>query len=361
MVLPFSAMTHQQTAHDIINQRRIIEGPRDMLRSTNVRRYPWTAKMTKMQEKNRWFPAQANISRDVLGYERLPEGNKQAYKRALAFVSNLDAIQCDNLMENIYPYVTDPHIQQCLATQAAEEWIHVETYANMVETVVKDADLEIYEMYKVVPELGAKNAHIIQQGRRVKDLQSTLSFGQRFALTLVNNAGLEGIFFYSGFLTFYALGRFSGGNLPGTVESIKYIQRDEESHLWMFMHIWASLRQERPELFTPEMLELARNILLDCVNREISWGNYVLETASCLRPESAANYIKVRGNLVASILGLPELFPNQTHDVLWIDDYSLNGSHTNFFENRPSTYQHDKPTFTRRGRRDAAISDFIPK
>ena len=69
---------------------------------------------------------------------------------------------------------------------------------------------------------------------------------------------LEGIYFYSGFSFFYALGR--QGKMLGTVSEIKYIQRDELTHLALFQGIFREIRKENPELFTPELIEeLARN------------------------------------------------------------------------------------------------------
>lgn len=349
------------TAAEIINARRLIEGPRDMFRSVSVRRYQWTKEMTRRQEANRWFPSQVNLSRDSLGLAKLPKGAQIGYKRALAFLSNLDAIQCDNLAENLYPHITDPHVQQCMATQVAEEWIHVETYSNMIETVVKGDDLEIYNMYQVVPELGAKNAHVIAQGKSINDIDLR-SFGENFVKAIVSNLVLEGVYFFSGFTSIYACGRAANGGMTGSVDSVKYIQRDEDEHTWMFKNMWHDLRTERPELFTPQVLDECRSIIVDGVNRECSWGKYVTEEGiPLLNEHNLGNYIKCLGETIATDIGLGGLWKNQTHELGWAENYRMNKGQKNFFEGRVGTYRHDVPTFTgsRRNRSNASISDMM--
>lgn len=60
--------------------------------------------------------------------------------------------------------------------------------------------------------------------------------------TLIANYILEGIYFYSGFMFFYALGRIN--KMPGVVQEIRYINRDENTHLWLFRSIILELKKK---------------------------------------------------------------------------------------------------------------------
>ena len=88
---------------------------------------------------------------------------------------------------------------------------------------------------------------------------------------------LEGIYFYSGFSFFYALGR--QGKMLGTVSEIKYIQRDELTHLALFQGIFREIRKENPELFTPDDRK-PRDMMRTAVEHEIAWGLYITKTNS---------------------------------------------------------------------------------
>ena len=52
---------------------------------------------------------------------------------------------------------------------------------------------------------------------------------------MMANYILEGIYFYSGFMFFYNLSR--NGKMSGSAQEIRYINRDENTHLWLFRNI----------------------------------------------------------------------------------------------------------------------------
>lgn len=329
---------------EIVNARRIINGPSDFLRAVSSTRYPWTRTLWAKMISNTWFVENIQLTRDVQEYATLTDGNKTALQRALAFLSNLDSIQVDNLTTNVMSFITDPTIAQLMRRQAAEEDIHVETYSAMVETVIKDP-MAIYDLYYRVPRLAAKNDYIVSQGAKVA-LDPT---DENKVKALVYNMCLEGIFFFSGFLTFYIIGR-STGRIQGMIDGIKYIQRDELVHLELFQLTYLSLRKERPEIFTPELMEEIRDIFRKSVDLEYEWGCYVIEDGVLgVTPTIYRSFLEHLANKHALAIGLEEIFPGVKNPVPWFDDYSaVNSTQTNFFEGRPQNYSHRKPTFNRR-------------
>ena len=49
--------------------------------------------------------------------------------------------------------------------------------------------------------------------------------------------------------------------MPGSAQEIRYINRDENTHLWLFRNIISELQKENPELFTEENIEKLLNLL----------------------------------------------------------------------------------------------------
>ena len=88
---------------------------------------------------------------------------------------------------------------------------------------------------------------------------------------------LEGVYFYSGFMFFYNLARM--GKMPGSAQEIRYINRDENTHLWLFRSIILELQKEEPQLFSNENTTMLREMLEEGVRQEIAWGRYVLGDA----------------------------------------------------------------------------------
>ena len=52
---------------------------------------------------------------------------------------------------------------------------------------------------------------------------------------------------------FYNLGR--NGLMMGSVQEIRYINRDENTHLWLFRNLIRELKKEEPSLFTAPLMK----------------------------------------------------------------------------------------------------------
>lgn len=74
---------------------------------------------------------------------------------------------------------------------------------------------------------------------------------------LIANYILEGIYFYSGFMFFYNLGRM--GKMPGTVQEIRYINRDENTHLWLFRSMILDLKKNVQNYLLKKKCTIQRN------------------------------------------------------------------------------------------------------
>ena len=52
---------------------------------------------------------------------------------------------------------------------------------------------------------------------------------------------------------FYNLER--NGKMPGSAQEIRYINRDENTHLWLFRSLIRELQKEEIEIFNKEFIE----------------------------------------------------------------------------------------------------------
>ena len=158
---------------------------------------------------------------------------------------------------------------------------------------------------------------------------------------LMANYILEGIYFYSGFMFFYNLSR--NGKMPGSAQEIRYINRDENTHLWLFRNILLELKNEEPELFTEEMVKELQEMLKEGVRQEIAWGHYVIgDEISGLNKKMIRDYIHYLGNLRWSSLGFGYLYEENREEpasMAWVSQYSnANMVKTDFFEAKSTAY-----------------------
>lgn len=318
-----------------INNRRLILGPSDELMAISPMKHTWSNGIWDMMMANTWFPNEINLSNDIADYKhKLTDGERFMYDKALAFLSNLDGIQFNNLVHNIGSHITSPEVSMLISRQAFEEAVHVKSYAAMIEAVSLDP-MSVYMTFERDGLLAAKNEYILKQSRALAGDFTP----RKFALACVSNILLEGIYFFSGFLSFYILAR--GGKMMGSADMIRYIQRDEEqSHLTLFMKMLETLMVEHPEVFDADFWKEADALFRSATELEIKWGQYIISGGVLgVTPQIVDQYIKSLANERADFIGMPRPYPGVVNPLPWVKEFSNpNGVESNFFETKVTTY-----------------------
>ena len=249
----------------------------------------------------------------------------------------LDSIQTANL-PNIGEYITANEVNLCLTIQAYQEAIHSQSYGYILDTICSPEErTNILYQWKDDELLLARNKFI-------GDLYNEFYYDRsdfNLVKTAVANYILEGIYFYSGFMFFYSLGRV--GKMPGTVQEIRYINRDENTHLWLFRSILLELKKEEAHIFTQENINLFRNMIKQGVEEEIRWAKYAIgDNIQGLSMSMIEDYLKYLGNLRCKGLGFDNIYEGyekEPESMSWVSEYSdPNAIKTDFFEAKVSAY-----------------------
>lgn len=318
-------------------KRYMIGGNTTNLNDFNNIKYSWVSEWYRQAMNNFWIPEEVNMSTDVLDYRKLDKHEKRAYDKILSFLIFLDSIQTANL-PNVSQYITANEVNLCLAIQTYQEAIHSQSYSYMLDTICEPTErTEVLYQWK-------DDKHLLKRNKFIGDLYNDLLVNKdekTFVKVLMANYILEGIYFYSGFMFFYNLGR--NGKMPGSVQEIRYINRDENTHLWLFRNIIKELRKERPDLFTPEDILEYKAMMLEGVNQEIEWGKYIIgNDIQGLNEKMVDDYIKYLGNLRCKNLDFGELYPDydtEPESMRWVAQYSdANMIKTDFFEAKSTAY-----------------------
>lgn len=320
-----------------LSKRRMINGNTTNLNDFNNMKYSWASEWYRHAMNNFWIPEEINLTQDIKDYRILDDAEKTAYDKILSFLIFLDSIQTANL-PSVGEYITANEVNLCLTIQAYQEAVHSQSYGYILDTICSPEErTDILYQWKDDPILLDRNKFI---GDQYNDFYNNRT---KFNLikTVVANYILEGVYFYSGFMFFYALGRM--GKMPGTVQEIRYINRDENTHLWLFRSILMELRKEEPDLFTEENVEIFRGMIKKGVEEEIKWAHYVIgDGIEGLTINMVEDYLKYLGNLRCRGLGFEHIyegFDREPDSMKWVSEYSdPNAIKTDFFEAKPSAY-----------------------
>lgn len=317
-----------------INKRRLIDGPNDKLMQIAPVRHTWARDVWRVMLANTWFPSEVDLSRDVKCYrEELTDGERQMYDRALAFLSNLDGIQLNNLTLNIGKYITSPEVSMCIARQAFEEALHVESYSVLIEAIGRNP-IEIYNLFDNDRILAEKNEHIIRQS----EILGRNYTPRNFVLAVVANIILEGIYFYSGFTAFYVLAK--AGKMTGSAKMIKFIDRDEGgTHLRLFTEMYKTLKIENPELFDQQLINDIIALIRSSVEIEIAWGKHIISGGVLgMTDQIIEDRIKHLADTRLISIGMGPIY-GVKNPIPWVDKFSqIDGIDTSFFEQKVAEY-----------------------
>lgn len=313
----------------------LIEGNTTNLREWNRIKYSWAKTFYRTMLNNFWIPEEISLNEDIKQFPLLTNGERNAFDKIISFLNFLDSIQSENL-PNLSRYVTAPEISSLLNIQAFQEEIHAQSYSYILDTVTNPVTRDkIYDEWREDKHLLERNRYIANIYQEFNENPTT----DNFIRTVTANYILEGIYFYSGFSFFYTLAR--QGKMTATSTIFKYINRDEITHLVLFQNIIKELRNEKPEIFTQDVLMQIREMMRTGVEHEIRWGQYVTNNEILgINDTLIEKYIKYLGNQRLKAIGLEELYPEITENPMaWIEGFSsLNQTKTDFFEAKVTNY-----------------------
>lgn len=335
-ILPHKALFNENGDIET-HKRKMIGGNTTNLNDFNNMKYSWASDWYRQAMNNFWIPEEINMTTDVQDYRKLSAPEKTAYDKILSFLIFLDSIQTANL-PNVGQYVTANEVNLCLTIQAFQEAVHSQSYSYMLDTICSPEErTEILYQWK-------DDEHLLRRNKFIGDLYNEFQT-DKSALAFLNvciaNYILEGVYFYSGFMFFYNLGR--NNKMPGSVQEIRYINRDENTHLWLFRSMIQELQKEEPQLFTPQTVELFRAMIKEGCEQEIAWGNYVIgNDIPGLNSQMITDYIQYLGNLRCENLGFAPIYEGHKEEpqsMSWVSQYSnANLIKTDFFEAKSTAY-----------------------
>lgn len=320
-----------------VRLRRMIGGNTTNLNDFNNMRYSWVSGWYRQAMNNFWIPEEISLAQDVKDYPRLDAAERTAYDKILSFLVFLDSIQTANL-PNLGEYITANEVNLCLNIQTFQECVHSQSYSYMLDTICSPTQRDkILYQWKTDEHLLRRNTFI---GECYNAFQREKS-PEALLRALMANYILEGVYFYSGFMFFYNLSR--NGKMPGSAQEIRYINRDENTHLWLFRNIILELQKEQPELFGTENVRMMRELLEEGVRQETAWGHYVIGDAiPGLTRQMVTDYIRYLGNLRWTSLGFGTLYEGyevEPANMAWVSQYSnANLVKTDFFEAKSTAY-----------------------
>lgn len=293
---------------------------------------------------NHWMPTEVSMQRDIEQWrdpKMFTDDERHLVKRVLGFFATAETLVGNNLVLAVYRCVDNPECRQYLLRQAFEEAIHAHCFQYIVQSLSLDEG-EMFNMYREVEAIYEKDQHAMSCTSSVLDMApddlKSLEGMQTFVKNLVGLYVItEGIFFYGGFVAMLSFGRQN--RLQGTCEQIQYILRDESIHMNFGIELINAIKEENPEIWTPEFQKDIRNYILSAVELENTYARECLPNGVLgLNTELIQEYIQYLADRRLERLHLKPEF-SASNPFPWMSEVIDLKKEKNFFESRVTEYQ----------------------
>ncbi|MGE5540670.1 MAG: ribonucleotide-diphosphate reductase subunit beta [Bacillota bacterium] len=326
-----------------VNQRRIINGKdADVMQLYPMRhKFAWEAYMAG--NANHWLPTEISMQRDIEQWKSqsvLSADERQAFETVLGFFTTADSIAANNVVLAVYKHITSPECRMYLLRQGYEEAIHTHAYQYIVESLQMD-ESRIFNMYREVEAIYNKDNMVLSLNEGIFDPNfktGTFENDQKFLENLiVFSLIMEGIFFYSSFAVMFGFQRQN--KLTGSAEQIQYIMRDESQHLNFGVNLINGIKEEQPELWTPEFQQHIIELVKRAVVLEYTFAQTVFPKGIFgMNADGFEQYIEHIADRRLATIGLPAQY-NVANPFPWMSEAVDLNKEKNFFETRVTEYK----------------------
>ena len=243
----------------------------------DVVKYPQIEKITDKQLGFFWRPEEVDILRDANDFDQLTEQEQHIFTSNLKRQIVLDSVQGRAPNLAFLPYVSLPELETWIETWSFFETIHSRSYTHIIRNVYPDPSIVFDNIMNIKP--------IVECGNDISKYYEQLmeepnKKNMWLALNAVN--ALEGIRFYVSFACSWAFAELK--KMEGNAKIIKFIARDENTHLAGTQTILKRLPQDDPEFakLKDQCEEEVQQIFKDVVQQECDWADYLFKDGSMI-------------------------------------------------------------------------------
>lgn len=291
---------------------------------------------------NHWMPSEVPMAKDIEMWKSkdLSDAERLMIMRNLGFFSTAESLVANNIVLAIFRHVTNPEARQYLLRQAFEEAIHTHTFHYIVESLALNPG-EIFNMYNEIEVIAKKDEFEMKLTEDILDNSFTTETFEGKQKFLENLIGyyiiMEGIFFYSGFAMILSLHRQN--KMTGIGEQFQYILRDETIHLNFGIDLINGIKEENPDIWTPEFQAHITNLIDEATELEIAYAKECLPKGVLgLTAPMFEHYVGYIANRRLERIGLKARYPNK-NPFPWMSEVMDLNKEKNFFETRVTEYQ----------------------
>lgn len=289
-----------------------------------------------------WVPEEISLEQDRRDFAKLTESEQHIFLSNLKYQTLLDSIQGRAVSAMLLPVCSSPELETYIETWGFSETVHSRSYTHIIRNVLPDPS-EFFDSIPLTPEIMERAEAVSKyyddfyqkmlEGE-VYGWNQTNTYAAKVALfkCMVAVNVLEAIRFYVSFACSFAFAE--RGLMEGNAKTIKFIARDEATHLGGTQYIlkeWLNGTDD-PVMnkIANDNIEVIYEIFEEAGKQEKDWAKYLFKDGSMvgLNAEILCQFADFKVNERLQALGLEPLTEQLENPLPWMRQWTTS-SETN--------------------------------
>ena len=281
----------------------------DIARYDQVK-YPQIEKITDKQLGFFWRPEEVDVSKDKKDFHELTPHEQHIFTSNLKRQILLDSVQGRAPNIAFLPICSLPEIENWIETWSFFETIHSRSYTHIIRNIYPDPSKVFDELLDVKEILECGNDIAYYYDDLINNNNSATNKKEHkrsLYMCLLSANALEGIRFYVSFACSWAFAELK--KMEGNAKIIKFIARDENTHLAGTTVMLKRLLEEDPQMqkIAKEQEAAAVKLFTNVIEQEKAWAEYLFRDGSMigLNETILKDYVEWIGCKRMRAIGLP--------------------------------------------------------
>ena len=248
----------------------------DVARYDQVK-YPQIDKITEKQLGFFWRPEEVDVSKDKADFHKLSKHEQHIFTSNLKRQILLDSVQGRAPNLAFLPIVSLPELENWVETWSFFETIHSRSYTHIIRNVYADPShvfdnmLDIKQIIECGNDIAAYYDELINKPSK-----------KSLWMCMMSANALEGIRFYVSFACSWAFAELK--KMEGNAKIIKFIARDENTHLAGTTTLLKLMRREDKEMdkIAKECEQESTELFVKVIEQEKEWAEYLFRNGSMI-------------------------------------------------------------------------------
>ncbi len=248
----------------------------DITRYDQVK-YPQIEKITEKQLGFFWRPEEVDVSKDKKDFHDLSKHEQHIFTSNLKRQILLDSVQGRAPNLAFLPICSLPELENWIETWSFFETIHSRSYTHIIRNVYPDPSFVFDKMLDI--------KQIIECGNDIAAYYDELinkPSKKSLWMCMMSANALEGIRFYVSFACSWAFAELK--KMEGNAKIIKFIARDENTHLAGTTTLLKLMRREDKEIdkIAKECEQESTELFVKVIEQEKEWAEYLFRNGSMI-------------------------------------------------------------------------------